>query len=130
VRRKSYMAALGLLVAVCLTPRLEAREITDMFGRHFRLPECALKVYSASPPDTFLLYAIDPTLLAGLNFPIKEKDKRFMHPHVLKLPLIGGTFGETSTPNLEMLLRVNPDLLVVSNNETSLSLTVNETFML
>jgi len=127
VRRILSLAAIGLLVAVYLTPCVEAAEITDMFGRHFHLPECSLKVYSASPPDTFLLYAIDPTLLAGLNFPIKEQDTRFMHPHTLKLPLIGGTFGEASTPNLEMLLRVNPDLVVVSNNETSLSLTVNET---
>jgi iron complex transport system substrate-binding protein len=121
------LAALGLLVAVCLTTRVEAREITDMYGRHFRLPDRSLKVYSASPPDTFLLYAIDPTLLAGLNFPIKAKDKCFMHRHTLTLPIIGGTFGEASIPNLEMLLRVNPDLVVVSNNETSLSLTVNET---
>lgn len=127
MRRILSLAAIGLLVAVYLTPCVEAAEITDMFGRHFHLPECSLKVYSASPPDTFLLYAIDPTLLAGLNFPIKEQDTRFMHPHTLKLPLIGGTFGEASTPNLEMLLRVNPDLVVVSNNETSLSLTVNET---
>jgi iron complex transport system substrate-binding protein len=127
VQRMSYLTALGLLVIVCLAPRVEAREVTDMFGRHLPLPEHMRKVYSASPPNTFLLYAIDPTMLAGLNFPIREKDKRFMHKHTLLLPIIGGTFGEASTPNIEMLLRVNPELVVVSNDETSLSLKVNET---
>jgi len=113
-------------MAFCLAPCVEAREVTDMFGRHFPLPERVRKAYSASPPDTYLLYALDPTILAGLNFPIREKDKRYLHKQVLHLPLIGGTFGEASTPNMEMLLRLDPELVVVSNDETSLSLKVNQ----
>ncbi|MDD2337784.1 MAG: ABC transporter substrate-binding protein [Geobacteraceae bacterium] len=126
MRRISYLVTIGLLVAACLEPCVEAREITDMFGRHFPLPDRVHKVYSASPPDTFLLYAIDPTMLAGLNFPVREKDKRFMHKQVLRLPLIGGTFGEASTPNMEMLFRLDPEMVVVSNDETALSLRVNQ----
>lgn len=126
MRRISYLTALFLLAAACLATRVKAREITDMFGRHFPLPDRVHKVYSASPPDTFLLYAIDPTMIAGLNFPIREKDKRFMHKQMLRLPLIGGTFGEASTPNMEMLLRLDPEIVVVSNDETALSLTVNQ----
>jgi len=114
------------LLTFCLATSVGAREITDMFGRHFSLSDHPRKVYSASPPNTWLLYAIDPTMLAGLNFPIKEKDDRFLHRHVLRLPLIGGTFGEASTPNMEMLLRVNPELVVVSNDETPLSRKVNQ----
>jgi iron complex transport system substrate-binding protein len=126
VQRMSYLAALGLLGIVSLVPRVEAREVTDMFGRHFPLPERVRKVYSASPPDTYLLYALDPTILAGLNFPIREKEKRYLHKQLLRLPCIGGTFGEASTPNMEMLLRLDPELVVVSNDETSLSLKVNQ----
>jgi iron complex transport system substrate-binding protein len=110
----------------CLSASVEAREITDMFGRHFTLSDHPRKVYSASPPDTWLIYALDPTMLAGLNLPIREQDKRYLHKHVLRLPLVGGTFGEASTPNKEMLLRLNPELVVVSNDETSLSLKVNQ----
>lgn len=123
--RRSILLFVGMLV-VFMTASVEAREITDMFGRHFSLSDHPRKVYSASPPDTWLLYAIDPTMLAGLNLPINEKDKRFLHRHVLRLPLVGGTFGEASTPNMEMLLRMNPELVVVSNDETTLSLKVNQ----
>jgi iron complex transport system substrate-binding protein len=125
MRRLPFLSCFGLLV-FCLAARVNAREITDMFGRHFTLSDHPLKVYSASPPDTWLLYAIDPTMLAGLNLPIRDQDKRYIHKHVLRLPLIGGTFGEASTPNMEMLLRMNPELVVVSNDETSLSLKVNQ----
>jgi iron complex transport system substrate-binding protein len=45
---------------------------------------------------------------------------------VLSLPLIGGTFGEAATPNMEMLLRLDPELMIVSNDETPLSLKVNQ----
>lgn len=126
MRRLSFLSCFGLLLGFCLTSHVEAREITDMFGRHFTLSDPPRKVFSASPPDTWLLYAIDPTMLAGLNLPIREQDKRYIHKHVLRLPLIGGTFGEASTPNMEMLLRVNPELVVVSNDETSLSRKVNQ----
>ena len=124
--RLPFLPCFGLLLVFCLTSQVDAREITDMFGRHFTLSDHPLKVYSASPPDTWLLYAIDPTMLAGLNLPIRDQDKRYIHKHVLRLPLIGGTFGEASTPNMEMLLRMNPELVVVSNDETSLSRKVNQ----
>ena len=71
---------MGLLLVFCLAARGEARGITDMFGRHFTLSDHPRKVYSSSPPDTWLLYALNPTMLAGLNLSIKEKDKRFK-PH-------------------------------------------------
>jgi len=122
-----FLAVIGFLCLACLVSRSEARTVTDMYGRQFRLPDRSLRVYSASPPDTFLLYALDPTLLAGLNFPIREKDRKYMHRHVLKLPVVGGTFGEAFTPSLELLLRIDPDLVIVSNDETPLSLSVNAT---
>lgn len=115
-----------LFVLPCLAVVADAREITDMFGRRFSLSDHPRKVYSASPPDTWLLYAIDPTMLAGLNFPVRDKERKFMHRHVLDLPVIGGTFGQSSIPNLEMLLRADPELVVVSNDETALSLRINE----
>jgi len=124
--RQSQLLSIGLLLVLCLAAQTDAREITDMFGRHFSLPNHPRKVYSASPPDTWLLYAIDPTMLAGRNLPIREQDNRYLHKHMLRLPLIGGTFGEASTPNMEILLRLDPQLVVVSNDETSLSLKVNQ----
>lgn len=124
--RLSFLSCFGLLLILCLAARVDARQITDMFGRHFSLSDHPRKVYSASPPDTWLLYAIDPAMLAGLNLPIREQDRKYLHRHVLNLPLVGGTFGEASTPHMEMLLRMSPELVVVSNDETGLSLKVNQ----
>ena len=126
LRRRPHLAVIGLLMVLCLAASVEAREITDMFGRHFSLSDHPRKVYSASPPDTWLLYALDPTMLVGMNIPIREQDRKYLHRHVWGLPLVGGTFGEASTPNKEMLLRLNPELVVVSNDETTLSLKVNQ----
>ena len=123
-KRLHFISALLILLSVAVG--VDAGEITDMFGRRFSLSDHPRKVYSASPPDTWLLYALDPTMLVGMNIPVRGQDRKYLHRHVWRLPLVGGTFGEASTPNMEELLRLNPELLVVSNDETSLSLKVNQ----
>ncbi len=71
-------------------------------------------IYGASPPVTYLLYSLAPERLAGLNFPPNARERRFLHPAVLDLPVIGGWFGQGRTPNLETLLDVDPGLVVTS----------------
>lgn len=116
-----------VLILLSLVNFAAAREITDMYGRKYSISDYPRKVYSPSPPDTYLLYAIDPTMLAGLNFPVKEKDRKFMHKSILKLPVIGGWFGQANTPNLEMLVKVNPELVVVSRNDTPMGAKITKT---
>lgn len=91
----------------------DARQVTDMDGRQVIVPDVIRKVYSTSPPATYLLYALDPELLAGLNFPFQESQRRFVAPRVKQLPVIGGWFGQGQTPNLETLLQVKPDIILV-----------------
>lgn len=89
-----------------------AREAFDMIGRRIELPEDLQRVYVASPPETYLVYAIDAMLLVGLNVPVKEADRELLHPDFCARPVIGGYFGEGNTPNLEMLLKVRPQLVI------------------
>ena len=90
-----------------------AREITDMSGRRVRVPEVITKAYGASPPATYLIYAINPSLLAGFNYPLFPEEMACLDPSVQKLPVIGGWFGQGRTPNQEALLKVKPDIMIV-----------------
>ncbi|MEN6466810.1 MAG: hypothetical protein ABFD62_16660, partial [Syntrophaceae bacterium] len=67
--RCARSAALCVLIAVVLAAvlpaaRLEARELTDIFGRKVVVPDYIKSAYATSPPATYMLYALDPTVLA------------------------------------------------------------------
>lgn len=105
----------GLFVLLLLpqtVPDLQAREIVDMSGRKVNIPDTITKVVAASPPATYLLYAVDPSLLAGINFPLWAGEKKYTVPAYSHLPVIGGLAGQGRTLNREMLFRVKPDLIL------------------
>jgi iron complex transport system substrate-binding protein len=89
-----------------------AGQVTDMVGRQVTVPEVINKVYCTAPPATYLLYALDPDLLAGLNMPLSPAARPFMNQKVGQLPVVGGWFGQGQTPNIETLLQVKPDLVL------------------
>ncbi|WP_158947882.1 ABC transporter substrate-binding protein [Pseudodesulfovibrio cashew] len=106
-------AALLLFIVILGCPtQAKAREITDMVGRQVTIPDTIVKVYAASPPETMLVYAIDPTLLAGRNRPISKKCRRYVHPYMATIPEVGGYFGQGKTPNLEKLIEIRPDVVI------------------
>jgi iron complex transport system substrate-binding protein len=88
------------------------REITDMSGRKVTIPDTVSKVVAVSPPGTYLLYAIDPAIIAGLNFPLWENEKKYTVKGYGKLPVIGGLVGQGRTINQEVLLQINPDFVL------------------
>ena len=87
-------------------------QITDMHGRKVEVPDAIHTVYGTSPPVTYMLYAIAPELIAGLNFPCREKEKQYLPDRLQTLPVVGGWFGQGRTPNLETLMQVNPDVVL------------------
>ncbi|MCE5335845.1 MAG: ABC transporter substrate-binding protein [Desulfobacteraceae bacterium] len=100
-----------LLATLCIG-HAEGREILDMAGRRVSVPDAITKAYGATPPATYMIYALDPGLLAGLNYPFAALEKRYLKPSVASLPVIGGWFGQGRTPNLETLLAVRPEVMV------------------
>jgi iron complex transport system substrate-binding protein len=104
------VVAFSLLILMA-SPVL-AREITDMIGRRVTVPEKIGKVVALSPPGTYLVYAIDPSLLAGLNFPLWQNEKRYTTESFRRLPVIGGMVGEGRNLNMEVLLKVKPDVAI------------------
>ena len=125
MRKVALMVATGLTVISLFSSLAEAKEIVDMYGRRLSMPERPRKVVSIGPTGTYLLYAIDPTMLAGLNFPVRKEQKRYLHARMSRLPVIGW-FGQGQTPNRETLMMIKPDVIFTSKLDQSLSTKVNE----
>jgi len=102
-----------LLLSVGITSAVQAKTITDMKGRKVTLPEPIRKVYAPSPYGSYIMYSVDPSLLAGLIFPIREEDKKYYPQAVRTLPVIGSLFGQGQAANIEVLFKARPDLLIM-----------------
>lgn len=106
------------LLATCAAP-LRAMDITDMAGRAVTVPDASTKVFCASPPALFLLYALDPGLAAGLNFAFTGQETTYLRPEFLNLPVLGGWFGQGQTPNVESVMAARPDFILAWSWRTS-----------
>jgi len=111
-----------IIALVVLAPvvQTQAREITDIFGKKVSIPDHPKKVYATSPPITYMLYAIDPSMIAGLNAPAQEWEKQYRRKGMQELPVLGGWFGQGNTPNLEMILKVNPEIIITSRSKSAI----------
>ncbi len=125
MRKIGFVAGCMLSVVILGAGLTEARDVTDIFGRKFTIPDRPRKVFSTGPSGTYLLYTIDSAMLAGLNFPVKEKDRKYLHGCVTRIPVIGW-FGQGQTPNRETLLAVKPDIVFTSRMDQELSGKVDE----
>jgi iron complex transport system substrate-binding protein len=89
-----------------------AKTVTDMEGQAVTVPDTPKRVYTLSPPDTLLVYAVAPCLLVGWNYPLPGTAAPSLAPCVRGLPVLGGFFGQAMTPNKESLIKAAPDLVV------------------
>lgn len=77
------------------------------------------KIYASSPVLLYSLYVIDKSKIAGLNFRFNEIEREFLEKKVVELPIVGGWFGPSHIPNTELILKMNPDVILVANNTTT-----------
>lgn len=111
--RRNLLCSLLTLALLALPLTGNAREIIDMTGRTVQVPDRITRVYASSPPATYLLYALDPALIVGLNSPLNASEKRFLKPAVRSLPVIGSSVGQGKNLNTELLLKARPDIVLV-----------------
>ena len=75
------------------------------------------KVFGSSPPMNYLLYAINPQKMVGLNFSAKNRnnnaDDKFLKKSFLNLPVIGSFHGSGQGMNVETILKYSPELILV-----------------
>jgi len=110
--RRSVLALLTLLILPLPMPKAEARDIVDMTGRSVTIPDKVGKIYSASYPLTLLFYAFAPDLLAAVNLPIGEEERRFFPTILADLPAIGGAPGHGRSVNPEEVVALHPDFIL------------------
>lgn len=103
--------ALLALLLVLMVSGAQARLITDMTGRQVEVPERIERVIGSVSPVTWMIYAIDPSLLAAVNSVPSAADLEYLCPNLGNLPVIGG-FGATRGGNREALLALHPDVVV------------------
>lgn len=118
-RRILSIPLFGVLGIALLAGWVRAREITDMTGRKVSIPDTIQKAYAPSPYGSYALYSIDPSLVSGLIFPIKDEDKKYVSKPLRDLPVIGSLSGQGQTANIEILLKSKPDLIVMWSAQKS-----------
>jgi iron complex transport system substrate-binding protein len=108
---------LRFILIVIITASLDAKSVTDMDGNTLALPERTDRVFGSSPPMTYLLYALDPHKLIGLNFKARNgnnrADEALLKPEFLTLPVIGSFHGGGRSINLETLMTHKPQLVLL-----------------
>lgn len=102
-----------LIILVFLLPyQASAREIIDMAERRISIPDKIDKIYGVSPPVTYFIYSIDPSLLAAINSPAGKNENSFLKNEYKNLPVAGGIFGQGRNINMESVMEIKPDLVV------------------
>jgi iron complex transport system substrate-binding protein len=96
---------------------LQAKTITDMLERTVEIPSEPKRVYAPAPYGSYALYAMDPSLLVGWIFAIKEENLPYLHKRFETLPMIGRVFGAGQSANLEVLLSHHPDLILMWSHQ-------------
>ncbi len=118
---KNAVLLILLLFLLAALP-VDAREIVDMTGRKVNVPNKIKRVYSTSPPATYMVYVLDRRLLVGLNALLKETERKYLSPDIRSLSILGGYFGQTQVANIEMIMKAKPDIIIMwSSKESPLS---------
>lgn len=80
-------------------------------------PPNVTKVFGSSPPMTYLIYALNPKKMVGLNFKAKNPnnyaDKEFLDESFFSLPIIGSFHGGGQSINIETLYAYKPELILL-----------------
>jgi iron complex transport system substrate-binding protein len=81
-------------------------------------------VFAAGPPASILLYTLAPDLLLGWTRQLKPAQCEFLGAGACDKPEVGRLTGRGNTTNLEVLLKLKPDLIidVGTINDTYVSL--------
>jgi len=109
----AWHSVLVVLVLISLSSSAYSRTITDMSGRSVTIPDRIEKAVALSPPATYMLYSIAPDTLAGLNFPLRGDETIYTVERFKKIPVFGGLVGEGRALNLEVLLKIKPDVAFI-----------------
>lgn len=93
----------------------QSKTFEDMLGTKIEIKNEIKKIHASTPILLYSLYIIDKEKIAGLNFPFNQGEAQYLDEKIVNLPVLGGWFGQGRTPNSEMILQVNPDVILLSD---------------
>jgi iron complex transport system substrate-binding protein len=109
VLSRAFLALLLLFAAANPSP---AKTVTDSAGRTVEVPDRIEKVFAAGPPASVLLYMLKPEAMVGWLRPPRERDLPFLLESTHKLPELGRLTGRGDTVNREVLIGLDPDIII------------------
>jgi len=117
--------ALRFIFILIITASLDAKVVSDMDGKSVNLPDRTDRIFGSSPPMSYLIYALNPDKMIGLNFKARNgnnrADKAFLKPEFLSLPVIGSFHGGGASINLETLMAYRPQLVLLWQDDMLLN---------
>lgn len=111
VDRRSVVAGATALLA---SPRLARaqRTLTDSAGRAVAVPPKIERVFAAGGPASVVVYVMRPETMVGWPRANRAEEKPYLLPGVRDLPEVGMLTGRGDTANVEIVLKMKPDLVL------------------
>lgn len=110
IDRRSFVA--GTSAMLLARPARAARTVTDSAGRTVTLPDRVDHVFAAGGPASVVVYAMRPETMVGWPRALRTEERPFIAPAQRDLPEVGLLTGRGDTANVEIVLKMKPDLIV------------------
>lgn len=107
-------------------PASGTKVVTDMAGREVEIPVDPQRIYSTSPVGQYFIYAINPDKMAGWCSEPNVAERHFIAEKYVDLPVLGGTFGNKSKLNPEVVMQANPDLIITQGPDKISEATIDD----
>ncbi len=103
-----------LAIVMCLWTAgvSHAATVTDSGGRTVSVPGTIEKVFASGPPASILLYILAPETMTGWPNSLREDERAYVAEAYRDLPALGRLTGRGGTANLEVVLKIKPDLIL------------------
>ncbi|MGL5165453.1 MAG: iron ABC transporter substrate-binding protein [Afipia sp.] len=110
IDRRSFVAGASLILLA--RPARAARTVTDSAGRTVTLPDRVDHVFAAGGPASVVVYTMRPETMVGWPRALRAEERPFIAPAQRDLPEVGLLTGRGDTANVEIVLKMKPDLIV------------------
>lgn len=111
------MTLIKFIILLIFVSSIHAKNIKDTDNQDISVPDSVKSAFGSSPPMNYLLYALNPNKMLGLNFSAKNQnnsaDELFLNKKFLSLPVIGSFHGGGQSINLETIIKHKPDLILL-----------------
>jgi iron complex transport system substrate-binding protein len=111
INQRQVIVGAGALIAA---PRFAFayRTVTDSAGRAVAVPAKIERNFAAGGPASVAVYVMRPDAIVGWPRANREEEKPYLLPGVRDLPEVGMLTGRGDTVNVEMVLKMKPDLVL------------------